>query len=67
MCSSKVNDIEVFRNSLTHEKYRYILELFARRVAPKSDVRDLPPDDIKRFLAWRIIAIGCVGTRAARL
>jgi hypothetical protein len=61
-----VNHIKAFRKSLTRGKYRYILELFAKRVAPKSDVRDVTPDDIERFLAWRIIVIGCVGTRAAR-
>jgi integrase/recombinase XerD len=48
-----LKDIKAFRKSLTHEKYQYILKLFAEHVAPKSDVRDIDPDDIKRFLAWR--------------
>ena len=48
-----LKDIKTFRKPLTHQKYEYILELFSEHVAPKSDARDIAPEDIKKFLAWR--------------
>lgn len=48
-----LQDIKAFRKSLTHEKYEYILELFAEHAAPKTDARQITTDDIKGFLAWR--------------
>jgi hypothetical protein len=46
-----LKDIKTFRKPLTHQKYE--LELFSEHVAPKSDARDIAPEDIKKFLAWR--------------
>jgi hypothetical protein len=48
-----LKDIKTFRKPLTHQKYEYVLELFAEHAAPKSDARDIAPEDIKKFLAWR--------------
>jgi hypothetical protein len=48
-----LKDIKTFRKPLTHQKYEYVLELFAEHEAPKSDARDIAPEDIKKFLAWR--------------
>jgi integrase/recombinase XerD len=48
-----LKDIQTFRKPLTHKKYESILELFAEYAAPKSDVRHITPEDIKKFLAWR--------------
>ena len=48
-----LKDIKTFRKPLTHQKYEYVLELFAEHVAPKSDARLISPEDIKKFLAWR--------------
>jgi integrase/recombinase XerD len=48
-----LNDIKTFRKPLTHQKYECILELFSEHVAPKSDARDITPEDVKKFLAWR--------------
>ena len=46
-------DIKTFRKKLTWQKYQHILELFAEFIAPKSDAREITPDDVKAFLAWR--------------
>jgi integrase len=46
-----LKDIKTFRKPLTHQKYEYVLELFAEHAAPKSDARDIAPEDIN--LAWR--------------
>ena len=48
-----LKDIKTFRKPLTHQKYEYVLELFVEHAAPKSDARDIAPEDIKKFLAWR--------------
>jgi len=48
-----LKDIKTFRKPLTHQKYEHILGLFAEYTAPKSDARDITPEDIKKFLAWR--------------
>ena len=48
-----LKDVRTFRKPLTHQKYEYVLELFAEHAAPKSDARDIAPEDIKKFLAWR--------------
>ncbi len=48
-----VDEIKTFRKPLTHQKYKYVLELFADHAAPKSDVRVITAEDIKRFIAWR--------------
>ena len=48
-----LKDIKTFRKPLTHQKYEHILELFAEYTAPKSEARDIIPEDIKKFLAWR--------------
>jgi integrase/recombinase XerD len=50
---SFLKDIKTFRKPMTHQKYEYVLELFAEHVAPKSDARLVSPEDIKKFLAWR--------------
>jgi hypothetical protein len=50
---SFLKDIKTFRKPLTHQKYEYVLELFAEYAAPKTDARDIAPEDIKKFLAWR--------------
>jgi hypothetical protein len=34
-----LKDIKTFRKPLTHQKYEYVLELFAEHAAPKSDAR----------------------------
>jgi integrase/recombinase XerD len=46
-------DIKTFRKKLTWQKYDHILGLFAERVAPKSDAREITAEDVKAFLAWR--------------
>ncbi len=48
-----LKDIKTFRKPLTHQKYEYVLELFAEHAAPKSDARLVSLEDIKKFLAWR--------------
>ena len=48
-----LKDIKTFRKKLTWQKYAYVLELFAEHAAPKTDARDINPEDIKKFLAWR--------------
>jgi hypothetical protein len=48
-----LKDIKTFRKPLTHQKYEYVLQLFAEHAAPKSDARLVAPEDIKKFLAWR--------------
>jgi hypothetical protein len=48
-----LKDVRTFRKPLTHQKYEYVLELFAEHAAPKSDARLVSPEDIKKFLAWR--------------
>ena len=48
-----LKDIKTFRKPLTHQKYEYVLELFAEHASPKSDARDIAPEGIKKFLAWR--------------
>ncbi|MGB9471881.1 MAG: tyrosine-type recombinase/integrase, partial [Candidatus Acidiferrum sp.] len=48
-----LRDIKAFRKPLTVQKYEYIVELFCERVAPKKFAREITPEDIKAFLAWR--------------
>ena len=48
-----LKDIKTFPKPLTHQKYEYVLELFIEHAAPKSDARDIAPEDVKKFLAWR--------------
>jgi integrase len=48
-----LTDIKTFRRITTHNRYEYILNLFADQVAPKCDARDITSDDVKKYLAWR--------------
>jgi integrase/recombinase XerD len=48
-----LTDIRTFRRPATHDRYRYILGIFSKFIAPKSDIREINTDDIKKFLAWR--------------
>ena len=48
-----IADMKTFRKKLTWQKYQHVLELFAEYAAPKSDARQISPEDIKGFLAWR--------------
>jgi len=48
-----LDDIKAFRKHLTHQRYTYILQLFSNFVAPKSDIRDVTTEDVKRYLTWR--------------
>ena len=48
-----IKDIQTFRKPMTTQKYEYILDLFAKHIAPKSDVKTITAGDIKGFLAWR--------------
>jgi hypothetical protein len=50
---SFLKKLKTFRKRLKHQKYEYVLELFAEYAAPKTDARDIAPEDIKKFLAWR--------------
>jgi integrase len=45
--------MKTFRKKLTWQKYDHVLNLFAEYAAPKSDARQISPEDIKGFLAWR--------------
>jgi integrase/recombinase XerD len=51
--SAFLKDVEAFRKPATHERYKFILELFSDHIAPKKDVREITAEDIKAFLAWR--------------
>jgi hypothetical protein len=46
-----LKDIKTFRKKLTWQKYAYVLKLFAEHASPKTDVRGVTPEDIKKFLA----------------
>ena len=48
-----LRDIKTFRKTYTWKKYKCVLELFEDYAVPKSDAREILPDDIKAFLAWR--------------
>ena len=49
-----LKDIKTFRKPLTHQKYEYVLELFAEHAAPEVRRPGMSlPEDIKKFLAWR--------------
>ena len=48
-----IKDIQTFRKPMTTQKYEYIVDLFAKHIAPKSDVKTITAGDIKGFLAWR--------------
>ena len=45
---SFLKDIKTFRKKLTWQKYEYVLELFAEYAAPKTDARDIDPEDINK-------------------
>jgi hypothetical protein len=48
-----LRNIKAFRKLLTPQKYEYVVALFFERVTPKKFAREIPPEAIKGFLAWR--------------